>query len=372
MLPETMKAARLHEIGAKFQIDDLQIPKPRSTDVLVKVDSAAIVQNLRNVISVYSATRPHLPLPKLPAIFGLDAAGTVAAVGERVDSEVAVGDRVYVNPGLSCGACVACRGGNAPNCPDYTFMGYFGFGPRSQNQFDGYPYGGFSEYLVAPVANLVKLPHNVTFEQASRFGYLGTAYSGLRKLDFRPGQTLIVNGGTGTLGVGAVLLGLAMGASRIFATGRDRARLAKLKAIAPHRIEAIAFGEGTVTEQVISMTGGLGADAMLESLAPNSPAQAVMDAFGALRRGGKAVNVGGVTETLPLLPSRLMTQQKSLIGSLWFTTKEGEDMAAMAKAKTLDLSVFEHESFPLDRINEALDAIDGRTGGFTNIVIKHR
>ena len=66
-----------------------------------------------------------------------------------------------------------------------------------------------------------------------------------------------------------------------------------------------------------------------------------------------------------------MCLQKSYIGSLWFTTAEGQDMAAMAGAGTLDLGVFEHERFSLDRVNEALDAIDQRTGGFTNVVIAH-
>ena len=52
-------------------------------------------------------------------------------------------------------------------------------------------------------------------------------------------------------------------------------------------------------------------------------------------------------------------------------TAEGQDMANMAHAGTLDLSVFEHERFPLERVNEALEAIEQRTGGFTNVVIMH-
>jgi len=366
-----MRAARLHQVGGRFQVDEIPVPAVRPTDVLVKVATAGVVQNLRNVISTYPKTRPFLPLPKLPAIFGLDSAGVVAAVGDGVRTGIKVGDRVYVNPGLSCGACLACRRGEHPNCPSYTFMGYFGFGRDSQNQYDAYPYGGFGEYLTAPVANLVKLPDNVTFEQACRFGYLGTSYAGLRKLDFRPGQTLLVDGGTGTLGVGTVLLVLAMGAAHIFATGRDRARLDKLKALAPDRIDIIPAGGGDVAQQVMAKTDGLGVDAMVQALAPNSPAANVIDAFNALRRGGKAVNVGGVSETLPLDPVKVMVLQKSFIGSLWFSTAEGEDMAAMAAAGTLKLDAFEHEVFPLARINDALDAIETRTGGFTNIVIRH-
>ena len=79
MPTKTMRAARLHAVGAKFQVDEIPMPAIRPTDVLVKVATAGIVQNLRNVISTYPKTRPFLPLPKLPAVFGLDSAGVVAA-----------------------------------------------------------------------------------------------------------------------------------------------------------------------------------------------------------------------------------------------------------------------------------------------------
>lgn len=62
--------------------------------------------------------------------------------------------------------------------------------------------------------------------------------------------------------------------------------------------------------------------------------------------------------------------QISVIGSLWFTVADGQDMAAMAAAGTLDLSVFEHEFFPLEQVNEALASLEKRTGGFTNVVVQ--
>ena len=365
-----MRAARLHEVGGRFQVDRIPVPEVRSTDVLVKVSVTGMVHNLRNVISVYPKLRPFLPLPKLPAIFGLDSAGVVSAVGSRVRSGVRVGDRVYVNPGLACGCCEACRRGDSTNCPNYAFMGYFGFGPESQNQYDAYPYGGFGEFLTCPVANIVKLPDSVTFEQAARFGYLGTSYAALRKARFAPGQTVLVNGGTGTLGVGTVLLAMAMGAAKIFATGRDQGRLDKLNALDPHRIQAIASTDGAVAPRIKDRTDGIGVDVMIDALAPGAPASSVMDAFNALRNGGIAVNVGGVSEKLAIEPNRLMNLQKALIGSRWFTTAEGQDMAAMAESRALNLEAFEHKVYSLEKINEALEEVDSRDGGFTNIVIK--
>lgn len=106
--------------------------------------------------------------------------------------------------------------------------------------------------MTAPAANLVKLPaDSISFEQGARFGYLGTAYSALRKAEFSPGQTVLIDGATGTLGLGAVILALAMGAARIFATGRNTL-LEKLQQLDPQRIVPIALGSapGSVADLV--------------------------------------------------------------------------------------------------------------------------
>jgi threonine dehydrogenase-like Zn-dependent dehydrogenase len=369
MIANMMRAARLHQIGGRFQVDEVPVPHVRELDVLVEVKATAIVPNLRNVITHYPTWFPYLPLPKLPAIYGLDSAGVVVGVGSRVRSGVNLGDRVYVNPGLSCGTCATCRQGAPIHCSSYTFMGYFGFGPGSQQLYEDYPYGGFGQYLTAPATSLVRLPESISFEQGARFGYIGTAYSGLRKANLQAGQTVLVDGGTGTLGVGAVISALAMGASQVFASGRNKPLLEKLQKIDPQRIQPIALGERAASEVVMEATGGLGVDVVIQALGANAPAATVIDSLNALRRGGKAVNIGGVAETLPLEPVPMMVMQKSFIGSLWFSTAEGDDVARMADAGILDLGVFEHEKFLLDTVNEALDAVEGRVGGFTNVVV---
>src|SRR3990172_12911198 len=182
----TMLAARMHEVGGPMLLERIPVPEPRATDVLVAVKACGMVPNLGNVLANWTKWFPQLPLPKLPAVFGLDPAGIVAEVGTQVHS-IRPGDRVYVNPGRSCGSCRVCRSGAMTHCRNFTFQGYFGFGPESQKLYDAYPYGGFCEYLTAPQYALVKLPDNVTFEQAARFGYLGTAYAALRKAQVGPG-----------------------------------------------------------------------------------------------------------------------------------------------------------------------------------------
>jgi len=178
-VPAMMRAARMHAVGGPMSIDTIPVPKPGSTDVLVEVKACGMVPNLGNVLANWTRWFPHLPLPKLPAIFGLDPAGIVVEVGEQV-FDVKPGERVYVNPLRSCGACQMCRSGERTRCRYFTFNGYFGFGPDAQKIYDLYPYGGFCEFMTVPQYALVKLPANVSFEQAARFGYLGTSYGAMK------------------------------------------------------------------------------------------------------------------------------------------------------------------------------------------------
>jgi alcohol dehydrogenase len=313
-------------------------------------------------------------MPPLPAIFGLDPTGVITKVGDQVRS-VRPGDRVYVNPARKCGSCRMCRSGQPLDCPNFTFQGYFG---RSQEIMKAYPYGGLCQFITAPEDALVKLPDNVSYEAAARFGYLGTAYAAMRTLGVGPGTTFMVNGISGMLGLNAAMIALAMGATKILGTGRNVALLNRVKALAPQRIEVFAADDGKAAPPdgvdplvawARSMTDGYGVDRVLDCLPPGASAAAMMRALYTLRRGGRAASVGVVMETLPINGFWLMTNRIGLQGSVWFTTGEGEDMAAMAAAGTLDLSPLEHRIFPLTAVNEALAGMDNRNGGFTNFIV---
>jgi len=373
----TMIAARLHAYGAPMTLDRIAVPTPRPTDVLVEVKACGVVPNLARVVSNFfgTLTPDNKLMPPLPAIFGLDPAGVVAAVGEQVLS-VRPGERVYVNPARSCGSCRMCRSGQPLDCPGFTLQGYFG---RSQEIMKAYPYGGLAQLITAPASALVRLPDSVGFQAAARFGYLGTAYAAMRKIGTGPGQTLLINGISGQLGLNAALLALAMGTTKILGTGRNAALLERVRALAPGRIEVVALadaperGSNPLSDPLVAFakeaTDGHGVDGMIDCLPPGAPAGAMMRALFCLRRGGRAVNVGAVLETLPLNAFWMMTNRIGLQGSVWFTTAEGEDMAAMAGAGTLNLAVLEHRVSPLSKINEVLGGMDRRDGGFTNFVI---
>src|SRR4029077_4850224 len=120
------------------------------------------------------------------------------------------------------------------------------------------------EYITAAPHRLVRLPQPVTFEQGARFGYLGTSFAALRLGQCGAGSWIAINGITGTLGVGATLLALAMGATRILGFGRNREILAKLKALAPARLDTPALCEPPADEWLRERTDGCGVDVLLD------------------------------------------------------------------------------------------------------------
>lgn len=364
-----MTAARVHEYGKPLVIEEIERPVPRPTDVVVQVKACNLVPNLDNVLNRFAEWFPWVPLPPLPAVFGLDVAGVVDQVGELV-TDIKAGDRVYVSPLRSCGCCHNCRIGEPQHCMNGAFQGYFGFVPGAAKLFKAYPNGGMAEYLAAPASSLIKLADSTTFEQASRFGYIGTAYGALKKAHTGTGKTVIVTGATGTLGVPAVMLALAMGASRVFAIARNCSLLERLRALDPARVHTLSYGDEPVADWVMRHNDGRGADIYIDALSTGASAQVAMDTLKALRRGGVAVGIGGLAEPLSIDPAWFMTSGLSWIGSLWFSTGEGEELAAMAGAGTLDLRQLDEVRFPLSQANEALASVAARSsGGFTNVVI---
>ena len=360
----SMRSARLHEPGQPLRIDTVEIPEPRPRDVLVRVKACGIIPNMNAIFS----GRLSNHLPPLPASVGLDAAGVIAEVGSEV-TDVVVGDRVYVNPWLSCGMCSYCRTGEPMLCSAAAFQGYFGFFPHSTRQLLDYPFGGFSEYITASPQRLVHLPPRVTFDQAARFGYLGTSYAALRLGQVRGGSWVAINGITGTLGVGATLLALAMGATRILGLGRNRDVLAQLKALAPDRIEVLALGDAPIAAWMQRHTEELGVDVLIDCSARSAAAANTAEALAGLKRGAIAVNIGALTEPLAIQPIRFMTARLQFRGSNWFTTGESQSMAEMAQVGMLDLTKLATRAYPLAKINEALAEVQTRPGGFVNIVV---
>lgn len=360
----------MHAPGEPLTVERVPIPTPGPTDVLVEVKACGIVPNLGNVLANLQSWYPHLSLPRLPAIFGLDPSGVIADKGAQVHG-LEVGQRVYVNPGRWCGGCEVCRLGRFEDCEYYAFAGYFGIGRWSRQLLDDYPYGGMCEYMTAPQTSIVTLPDSVSHETAARWGYLGTGFKALRAAGAGPLSTVLVTGATGTLGLSVVVFALGLGVRKVFAVARDEELLERLRQLAPGRIETYSTkGEtASVSSWARSLTGGDGVSIVIDALGPGAPAEVMIDAAAGMRRGGQLVNIGAVVGDVPLNLNAMMSHGQSVIGSCWLSTSDGQMMAGMAESGMVNLDVFEHEVYPLDEVNDALALIGNRHGGFSNYVI---
>ena len=161
-----------------------------------------------------------------------------------------------------------------------------------------------------------------------------------------------------------------MGARKILGTARNEALFQRVKDLAaPGRIEIHTLGTGPTHEWVDRVTHGEGLDVVIDALGPGAPAQSLIDAMRGLHRGGHLVNIGAVAGPVPVDLHWIMDSDIQLSGSAWFTTGQGQEMADMVESGVLDLSFFEHSAFPLEEVNQAINGIENRHGGFGNFVI---
>lgn len=364
-MTKKMKVARLACVVKPLEIGEADVPVCGPTDVLVKVAACGLVPNFYNIVS---GKTKHL-MPELPAVMGLDVTGTIAAVGEHVVG-LQVGQRVYVDPYLTCGTCEACRSGATRLCAYGTLRGYFSNTPLGQPLLKRYPIGGLSEYVLSPDTHIVKLPDNIDLITAARFGYSGTSFGALRRGNMGPGKTLLINGITGTLGVAAAVFALGMGATKILGVGRKQEVMDRVKELAPSRVETMSLDDcDDLAAWVLDQTSGKGVDVMYDCLGAGAESSATEKLIRAVKPGGKAVLVGGsvsgsVTQTYIETYSNI-----SVLGSMWFDSADIDTMVAMIGAGVVSLSHIENKIFRLDDVNEAVEFVGKRPGGFINVVV---
>jgi len=199
-----MKAVVIRAHGGidTLRLEEIPTPRPRPGQVLVHVRAVAL-----NNLDVWARSgppggRPVYPWGQLalPLITGGDVAGVVEAVGPGA-TDLAPGDRVVVNPILSCGQCAWCLAGEQSMCTDYRIYG------------EHIP-GGMAEYTVVPAANLLRVPDDVSLEHAAAAPVcFTTAWRGLMTAArLRAGEDLLVVGASGGVGTAALQIGRLAGA----------------------------------------------------------------------------------------------------------------------------------------------------------------
>jgi NADPH2:quinone reductase len=218
-----MKAIRVHEFGGPevLRLEEVPDPQPASGQVVVRIGAAGV-----NPVDTYMRSGNYARKPSLPYTPGTDGAGTIVSTGKDV-TRFAVGDRVYLAGSLS---------------------------------------GTYAELALCEERAIVRLPANVSFAQGAAVHVpYGTAYQALfHRAHARGGETLLVHGASGGVGIAAVQIARAAGMRVIGTAGSDRGR--KLVA-AEGAHDVLDHRSPDHFEKALALTNGRGCDVILEMLA---------------------------------------------------------------------------------------------------------
>lgn len=254
-----MKAVVFHGIG-DIRLDDVAEPKIQSpTDAIVKITASAICGTDLHMI------RGTLPGMKDGRVLGHEAVGVVEEVGDNVRN-LRAGDRVVVPSTIACGYCSYCRAGYYAQCdnanPNGKLAGtaFYG-GPESTGGFNGMQ----AEFVRVPFAhvNLVRLPEAVSDEQAILISDIfPTGYFGADLAEIKYGDTVAIFG-CGPVGLFTIASAGLMGAGRILAIDQIPSRLDMARA---QGAEVIDFSREDPVEAIRELTGGIGADRVIDAV----------------------------------------------------------------------------------------------------------
>ncbi len=279
-IPKTMKAWVLGDPN-EISLIDKPVEMPGKAEVLVKIDAVAICATDLDVIShgPPALIEGGLPFNKnfTP---GHEYMGTVVAVGPSVD-EFEIGDRVTVEIHSGCGQCKRCRMGMYTSCHNYGLnYGNVNKGHRANGFTTD---GGFKQFAVNNINTLIKVPDDMTDEEATLVVTAGTTMYGLTELGgLIAGESLVVIG-PGPIGLLGVAVAKALGAGPVILIGTRDSRLEIGKKLgADHTLNVKS--EKNIVEAVKSIVGKKGVDYVVECAGTE---QALNDAIMMTNRGGK-------------------------------------------------------------------------------------
>lgn len=190
-----------------LKIKDIPEPKPKSNEVVFKVMFAGL-----NHDDIWGMRGKPIQIP-MPHISGTDAAGVVVAVGQDV-TDVKVGDRVVSHGNISCRVCRACTSGREYDCKQRKVWG-FQTGPL---------WGGYCEMTHLPEVNVVKIPDNISYEEAAAASMVLTTswHMLVGRAKIKPGQTVLIMGGGSGMGTFGIQIAKLYGCDVISTASPDK------------------------------------------------------------------------------------------------------------------------------------------------------
>jgi len=264
-----MKAAVLTK-PRTIEIRELDIPQPGPHQALVRIRAVGLCGS---DIHYYEHGKIGPYIVNYPMILGHEAAGDVVAVGSEVRN-VSVGDRVSIEPGVTCGRCDYCKSGRYNLCPDVEFL--------ATPPYDG----AFCEYIAIRSDMLFRIPEGMSYEKAALVEPFSVGLHAIRRGHLKPGETVVIMG-MGPIGILAAMAARAAGARRIIGVDLEAFRLERALQIGA--TDVINLREEDAEAAIRRITGGRKADLAIETAGNGRAAQSALQA---VRRGGRVVLVG--------------------------------------------------------------------------------
>ncbi len=337
-MKEMMQAAVYRGVN-DMRVEAVAVPEIGAGEVLIRVGVCGVCgTDLKKI---------HFGLVPPPRIFGHETAGTIAAVGAGV-ADWRVGERVVAHHHVPClrDDCFYCQRRVFAQCPTYKRTGITaGFEPSG---------GGFAEYVRVmdwcAARGMVRIPDDVTLEEASFVEPLNTCMKGVQMADIRAGDTVWIIG-QGPIGLLFTQLASRAGA-RVLATDhfpfrRDKARqMGATAALEPDSREI----EATIKE----LSEGRGADLVIVAV-PTT--KIVQQAFALLRPGGKTLLFAHtrLNDLMEVDAGAICMQEKTLLGSYSSDILFQDEAARLIFEREINVRALISHRFALDAISEAIN-----------------
>ncbi|NOU69681.1 alcohol dehydrogenase catalytic domain-containing protein [Paenibacillus sp. LMG 31461] len=301
---------------------ELDKPTVREGEALLKVSLAGICGT---DMMIYSGKHPRA---KAPLAMGHEFCGVVEEV--RAGSDFAPGDRVVVEPTISCGVCEACKAGQFHVCRTLQLIGID-------------KHGGFAEYVAVPLNRLHRIPDSLSDEQAALTEPLAVAIHTVRRSALQVGNSVVILG-AGPIGLLIGMIAKLSGAQDILISDISPYRLAKAKELGFISVNA---AEEDVVAATMALTGGKGADVVFEVAGTQSTAQQMVEM---IKIQGQIVVVS-VFKTPPAIDlAKMHFKEISLTTTRCYSSSDFTAAIQMMASGKIDLSTLISHQLELSEI----------------------
>ena len=337
------------------------VPVPARAEVLIRIDAVAICATDLEIIHSGSPASIEGGLPFNKNFTpGHEYMGTVAALGPDVD-EFEIGERISVEIHAGCGQCKRCRQGMYTSCPNYGK-------PEKGHRANGFTTdGGFAEYAVNHINTLARVPDTMSDAEATLVVTAGTSMYGLTELGGLVAGESVVVIGPGPIGLLAVAVAKALGASPVILTGTRNRRLAIGRELGADRI--VNINDEDAVEVVRQLTGGIGADYVVECAGTEAT---INQAIHMTNRGGKICLAAFPHDPVTMDLAHLVKNNIYAYGIRGEGRSATRRAMALMAEKRFDATKIHTHTFPLADLPTALRYARERIEDAIKVVVTNR